>query len=76
MYFLLFGGEFNMIECQDSAFREFYLELHRRGEIPFPLNEYNKGRHRLIKTETKRYYVIYKRDFFNTFVSVHGRSHT
>jgi hypothetical protein len=57
----------NQIQCQDSAFREFFIELKRRKLNPFPKNSYNHGRHRLITTDTEKYYVIYKRAFFNTF---------
>lgn len=57
-----------MIQCQDSAFREFFKEMKRRGHLKtFPIDEYNHGRHRLIQIDRKRYYVVYKRDWFNTF---------
>ena len=57
-----------MIHCQDSAFRDFHLELRKRNVLQiFPLNSYNHSRHRLFQADKKKYYVIFKREYYNSF---------
>jgi len=56
-----------MIQCQDSAFKNFIQILMDEGYEKIQRYNYNKERHALIKTSSKSFYVVYKRDFFNTF---------
>ena len=50
------------VRCQDTAFKNFLL-----GKSFKVLSKRNKGRHLLVNIDGKLVYLVYKRDFFNTF---------
>jgi len=52
-----------MIQCQYKAVEAFIKSL-TKGVV---LKDYNKGRHKLIRSEEGLFYMIYKRNWFNSF---------
>lgn len=59
------------IECKDTAYKVFIDYLKRKYQNVKVIGDANKSRHKIVEVRNgalmTRYYLIYKRDWFNTF---------
>jgi hypothetical protein len=53
-----------MIHNQDTALKKFMDSLEGN---PVVTKDFNKGRHKVVSCDDKKYYVVFKRDFFKKF---------
>jgi len=56
-----------MIFNQHIAFKTYIDSLETKTDKVRVIKDFNKNRHRLINFKGKNYYLVFKRDFFNTF---------
>jgi hypothetical protein len=56
-----------IIECKDTAYKVFIDIMLRQKKKVNVKADLNKSRHKVIEVDGERIYLIYKREFFNTF---------